>query len=517
MASFPFTFCASPSSGIMLAFLLVLGSSASRDERKKACRTRLSVAFRALCSFSCGGVLVLEHGADLVTQLRRVLMAMHGLGVEHSGFHRGCDSETRMNAAEVVIGEMQSDSGFQMRQLFAESICQPRQPAKLHPHGEVLPFHVRRADMVGIGIARADFGYNLHDWAWGVPRISVRLAPLAEQLYDLSEVHIQAETFRNHARVVNQAICGQLHAIRKATVQVPQKFCRILPRALADAERRNQLGFRINRHKNPLISNFRGITAADSPRLLLYEGPNFINLQIPTMQFAHPLIHQTRGASASEDQQPHDGVAIQAREPFSGADRAAFNEALNRPDCCIGLRQHRVTGKFRVRFAECGIAGVAAPTLNPALTEKPESLADSVFAFPAGHGFSPLAFCGESRQDIFGSESWLTPRFGLAPTPAETEAGALNQQLINRWGARHRFLPAFLKCSALIQQGVSHLAPKSFRLRRHRQSHFPAIGRFVVFNGRIVYFALQSQTLQNSVDTGESIFRFLRITELLQS
>ena len=68
----------------MLAFLLVLGSSASRDERKKACRTRLSVAFRALCSFSCGGVLVLEHGADLVTQLRRVLMAMHGLGVEHS-------------------------------------------------------------------------------------------------------------------------------------------------------------------------------------------------------------------------------------------------------------------------------------------------------------------------------------------------------------------------------------------------------------------------------------------------
>src|SRR5437764_9768904 len=133
-----------------------------------------------------------------------------------------------MNSAEIVVGEVQRDSSFQVRQLFAESICEPCQPAKLHPHREVLALNVRRADMVGIGIAAANFGYNLHDWAWGVPRISVRLAPLAKQFYDLCEVHIQAETLRNHARVVNQAICSQLHAIRETTVQVPQKFCRIL-------------------------------------------------------------------------------------------------------------------------------------------------------------------------------------------------------------------------------------------------------------------------------------------------
>src|SRR2546429_9210294 len=70
--------------GIVLASLLVLGSSASRDERKKACRTRLSGAFRAVCSFSCGGGLVLQHGEDHVTQLRRVLMALHGHDLEHT-------------------------------------------------------------------------------------------------------------------------------------------------------------------------------------------------------------------------------------------------------------------------------------------------------------------------------------------------------------------------------------------------------------------------------------------------
>jgi hypothetical protein len=39
-----------------------------------------------------------------------------------------------MNPTEIVIREMQADSGFQMRQLFAESVRQPRKTAKLHPH-----------------------------------------------------------------------------------------------------------------------------------------------------------------------------------------------------------------------------------------------------------------------------------------------------------------------------------------------------------------------------------------------
>ena len=81
-----------------------------------------------------------------------------------------------MNTAEIVIREVQSNRGFQIVQLLGERIGQSGKPSHCHPHCEVLPFHVRRADMVGIGIARADFGYNLHDWAWGVPRISIGLA-----------------------------------------------------------------------------------------------------------------------------------------------------------------------------------------------------------------------------------------------------------------------------------------------------------------------------------------------------
>src|SRR5438445_520383 len=44
-----------------------------------------------------------------------------------------------------------------MRQLFAKSIGQTCEPAKLHPYGEVLAFYIRRVDVVGIRIAAANF------------------------------------------------------------------------------------------------------------------------------------------------------------------------------------------------------------------------------------------------------------------------------------------------------------------------------------------------------------------------
>ena len=47
-----------------------------------------------------------------------------------------------MNTAEIVIREMQGNSSFQVRQLLAVGVRQPRKAAKPHSHREVLPFHV---------------------------------------------------------------------------------------------------------------------------------------------------------------------------------------------------------------------------------------------------------------------------------------------------------------------------------------------------------------------------------------
>jgi hypothetical protein len=73
-----------------------------------------------------------------------------------------------MNAAEIVVREVQGDGGFQVRQLFAERISEPRKTAHRHSHGQVLPFDKRSADLSGVRIAEADFGYNPRD-ARGLP------------------------------------------------------------------------------------------------------------------------------------------------------------------------------------------------------------------------------------------------------------------------------------------------------------------------------------------------------------
>ncbi len=73
--------------------------------------------------------------------------------IRNSSFHRGRHSQTRMHPAKGVVREVQGDSGFQMRQFLAESVRQPREPAKLHPHREVLPFHKASRNVPRIRIA----------------------------------------------------------------------------------------------------------------------------------------------------------------------------------------------------------------------------------------------------------------------------------------------------------------------------------------------------------------------------
>jgi len=92
-----------------------------------------------------------------------------------------------------------------------------------------------------------------------------------------------------------------------------------------------------------------------------------------------------------------------------------------RRSCRIGV----VSAKSGMGFRESGFAGIAAPTLNPALTVGSKSFAGLVLASFTGHVISPLALCGETSQNILWSEAWVTPRFGLAPQPVSAGSGAL--------------------------------------------------------------------------------------------
>jgi hypothetical protein len=46
-----------------------------------------------------------------------------------------------MDAAEIIVREVHGDGSFQVRQLLAERIGQPRKSPHRHSYSQVLPFH----------------------------------------------------------------------------------------------------------------------------------------------------------------------------------------------------------------------------------------------------------------------------------------------------------------------------------------------------------------------------------------
>ena len=340
-----------------------------------------------------------------------------------------------MHAAEIIVGEVQGDSGLKMRQLLAESIREPRKSPHRHSHSQVLPLHKRRADMVRVGVALSDFGYNPRDAWWGVPRIGrIELPEVTEHFRELREVYVRAEALGNSHGVVIQPVRRELHAVGDALIQVPQKSPRIGAHALADAKRRNQFCFRINRNVNPLVAKFGRIAASHIAPLLADVTPNLIHLQIPGAEVSHSRVHESRAALSGYDEQSHDRVAIQSRQPLGATDRAALKKAMQRMLHRLGIREEQIAREFRVGFTESGITGLAAPTLNPALTKVSELLAGLVLTFDARHGLFSACVEREKPYNEFGSGVRLTPRSGLAPQPVSAGYGAVSCYLATHGG-----------------------------------------------------------------------------------
>ena len=57
-----------------------------------------------------------------------------------------------MDAAKIVVCEVQAESGPKVLPLLAESVRQSRESANLHSHREILPLNDRSADTARIGV-----------------------------------------------------------------------------------------------------------------------------------------------------------------------------------------------------------------------------------------------------------------------------------------------------------------------------------------------------------------------------
>ena len=319
-----------------------------------------------------------------------------------------------MHATEIVKGKMQVDSSPKIPQFPRKRVRQSRETAKLHSYRQVLALHKTSRNVIGIRISAANFGYNLRDLSWGVAFIPL-LTIISVELRKLREIGITAERRLDSLAVKDVGIGGQLDTmIGNSTPQFAHKELGVLAGTLANKERGNQFCVCVKGNVNPLIAEICRIVLADVPRFLHQEGPDFVTLQASAGHLAHFSFHQFLATFASNNEQTHDGVPVKTREPFGGANRAAFEKALQRTHRRIGIRRHQVSRQLFVRLTEGGMARLAAPTLNAALTEVAEFLAGLMLAFCAGHVSFPLFLSGMTCYHEIGSEVRVAPRFGLS-------------------------------------------------------------------------------------------------------
>ena len=62
--------------------------------------------------------------------------------VAHVGGHRWRTAQRPMDTHEIVMREMETDGRRVVDPLLAKTVGQAREPAHLHPHGQVLALHI---------------------------------------------------------------------------------------------------------------------------------------------------------------------------------------------------------------------------------------------------------------------------------------------------------------------------------------------------------------------------------------
>ena len=102
--------------------------------------------------------------------------------------HRWGDSQSFVNATEIVERKMQSNSSFQIVELLRERIGEACKPSHLHSHGQILPLYIACAYVILIRLSLSNLGYDLDDWVWGVLCSVIVLTIISVQLDELRKV-----------------------------------------------------------------------------------------------------------------------------------------------------------------------------------------------------------------------------------------------------------------------------------------------------------------------------------------
>ncbi len=293
----------------------------------------------------------------------------------------------------------------------------------MHSDAQVRPFDMRRRDATVIRSADFDSWDRSQDMPRAIPVIG---ANFAVDFVKLAEFYFAAKVLAHRTHIAVVLIGRYLIAAIRALAKITAKGVSIDTVASADVMADKQFGFGVDSKPEHSAAPFCGIVITEVGVPRMDKSPHFVQLNEPGANVLHLGVKQHMRFLGCRMHQGKNRLLVQPRESRDSANAHSFQHQGNGLREFLRVRGVRGANVSRgARIGESGRARSAAPTLDFSPPVGSELLAVLVLAFRAGHVRSPLDFCGGTRHNRFSrSRAWVTPRFGLAPTPAETEAGA---------------------------------------------------------------------------------------------
>src|ERR1022692_2292406 len=193
-------------------------------------------------------------------------------------FHRRSNAQGLMNAAKVVMHMKQRQHSDVIVELLAEGVRQPGEPPHVHPHVEILPLNVGRADMFGIGRTNDRLSLGPKKLRRAVTGCSLGIAAL--DLDQLRVIDILSEGIGDGGQVHLVAVRGQLDSIRQAACNVPKELRRTPGVPPSCHPRQYELALSFNGRERPNVATDPGFHLGLCDVLLLApdKRPDLIDL-----------------------------------------------------------------------------------------------------------------------------------------------------------------------------------------------------------------------------------------------
>jgi hypothetical protein len=212
-----------------------------------------------------------------------------------------------MDAGEVVVYVKQCHRVHVVVDLLGESIGQASEPAHLHSHVQVLPFHVGRRNMNRIGCANHYRFGDAKDCSWAVALL--RLGTRSVNLDQLCVVYLFAKRIRDGFEVHLVAVRVQLDSIRQSTRYILKELRGATGIAPAEKPADNELRICVNRCESPNVSSVPDLLPHLCRGILLFgitERPNLIDLDALGRNVPHNAIMVLLTRRSDFLQQPED-------------------------------------------------------------------------------------------------------------------------------------------------------------------------------------------------------------------